>query len=408
MSEKKIDIKQSILWNTWGSGFYLAAQWAATVFTTRILGYEDAGIFSLAMSVTNIFYAFSVYGMRNYQISDFREKYSAGEYLVSRIWTGLVALLLCVLFCFANVYDFKQMVCINLYMVYKLTETIFDVFMGIYQKRWRMDYMGKSMTLRGLVMLICFPIIIYLSGSLEMAILVVALLSGILLWLYDVKRIKSLESISMKVTSASVFKLLRECLPLCVYLVLNTSMGSVPKYFLEFYRGSEQLGIYSSVATPTLIVQMAATYIFNPLITTFSEKYAEGNRKEFGNVFLKCVMAIGVISLAALVGAKLFGRMGLYILYGDTILKYEYLLMPLVICTILTAVFWFFSSVLTVVREFKGLIFGVCLATVGTAIACMVCIPLYGMQGATVGLIFGLIVGCIPLAICLKRKIDQI
>ena len=113
-----------MLWNTWGSVIYLGVQWLQTVLVARFLGFEDAGIFSLAMSVTNIFYALSIYGMRNFQISDIDGKYTASNYVFSRVVTGLVSLVLCSIFVVINGYDFKKAICIIVYMIFKLSETI--------------------------------------------------------------------------------------------------------------------------------------------------------------------------------------------------------------------------------------------------------------------------------------------
>ena len=75
MSEKKLSLQSSIAWNSIGSIFYLGCQWLMTVVVVWIAGLETAGILSLAMSVSNIWYSFAVYGMRNFQVSDTVGKY---------------------------------------------------------------------------------------------------------------------------------------------------------------------------------------------------------------------------------------------------------------------------------------------------------------------------------------------
>ena len=104
MKNKKLTVKESVFWNTWGSVIYLGVQWLQTILVVRLLGYEEAGIFSLAMSITNTFYAISVYGMRNFQISDIKKKYSAGNYVLSRVVTGGISLIMCSVFAIVNGY----------------------------------------------------------------------------------------------------------------------------------------------------------------------------------------------------------------------------------------------------------------------------------------------------------------
>lgn len=407
MQNKKLTIKQSILWNTWGSLIYLGVQWLQTVMVARILGYEDAGVFSLAMSVTNIFYALSIYGMRNFQVSDIDEKYSPGNYVISRIITGGVALALCVGFVILNRYDFQQTVCIVAYMLFKLSEAIFDVLTGFYQKRWRMDLLGKSMTMRAVLMLCIFPGVIWITDSLFLAIIIMTVAVFSVIFLYDMRKTRELEIIRFDINAGRIKQLLVECFPLAIYSVLSTSIGSIPRYFLEIYQGSEKLGIYASIAAPTLIVQMASTYIFNPMVTVFAECFNKKDKNKFLKTLKQCLIAVVFVSFIALVGGKIFGRLGLRILYGKSILDYEYLLMPLIVCTISTACVWLFCCILTVTRNFKALLVGNGCSVVFSVGLSIVLIPVWSMQGATYALLLGNLIGIIILAYYMAKDIKD-
>ena len=407
MQEKKLTIRQSILWNTWGSVIYLGVQWLQTILVARLLGYEDAGVFSLAMSVTNIFFGLSLYGMKNFQISDMDEKYSLGTYVLSRITTSIASLLLCICFVFLNRYDFRQSISIVVYMIFKLSEAIFDVFSGVYQKHWRMDYLGKSMAIRAILMLCIFPTVIVVTENLLLAVLIMTIAVFLVIIFYDLKKTQALETIQLNIKSKKVMELLIECVPLAIYGVLSTSIASIPRYFLEIYNGNEQLGIYASVATPTLIVQMASTYIFNPMVTVFSESLNRKDKTRFINTLLQCMKAIGCVAVIGVVGGKIFGRLGLRILYGESILSYEYLLVPLIVCTITTACVWLFCGILTVTRNFKSLLVGngcAVMLSVGLSIAL---IPIFGMQGATYALLLGNLAGIVIFVYNIKKDIKE-
>lgn len=407
MQEKKLSIKESVLWNTWGSVLYLGTQWLLTVLVTRLLGYDDAGIFSLAMSVANIFYALSIYGMKNFQISDLKSKYTPGNYVVSRMVTGAAALLLCVGFALVNGYEREQTLCIILYMLFKLSESFFDVFLGFYQKNWRMDFMGKSMTLRAILMLVTFPVVMCLTKSLLWSVVAMAIaVYGVILF-YDRRNAMMLEHIDITPDMKNVSRLLRECAPLAVYLILSTCIGSIPRYFLEMFQGNEQLGIYASVAMPTLIVQMAATYIFNPMITVFSESLNDKEKPRFMKTLKQCFVALLCISVIGVIGGKLLGRLGLFILYGESILPYEYLLLPIIICTVTTACAWLMYDILTIFRNFKALLIGNGLSVAISVIMSLILIPKYGMQGTTFALMIGNISGIIVCIIALSGDVRK-
>ena len=79
-----------------------------------------------------------------------------------------------------------------------------------------------------------------------------------------------------------------------------------------------------------MIVQMGASYVFNPFITLFAEQYSSGNIRDFWKTFRKCMAAILLISVVALGGGKIFGHWGLELLYGDEVAAHEDLLLPLI------------------------------------------------------------------------------
>lgn len=268
--------------------------------------------------------------------------------------------------------------------------------------------MGKSMVMRAAAMFVLFTVSVILTRDLQYAVISMSVGVYLILFQYDWKNLKRLGiSTIFEGHFRECFALLVECFPLALYLLLSTCIASIPRFFLEWYCGSKQLGIYASVAAPTLIVQMGASYFFNPMITVFAEYYGAKNKTGFIHSFSACAKATGILSLIALVGGKIFGKIGLSLLFGKSILPYEYLLIPLIFCTILTAVIWLLGSILVVMRDFFGLMAGNLASVMISIAASIYLIPRYGMQGASYALIAGNLAGIIILGIYLKKDLDQ-
>ena len=98
-------LKKNMLWNTVGSVFYLACQWFLSVVVVRVGSYADAGILSLAMSITNIFATIALFNVRNFQVSDSDGEYTNGEYVFHRHLTCIGSLVLCAVFVLAYQFD---------------------------------------------------------------------------------------------------------------------------------------------------------------------------------------------------------------------------------------------------------------------------------------------------------------
>lgn len=380
-------VKKNFIYNTIGTGFYMICQWLTTILVVRLSGYADSGILSLAMSITSSFVCIALYGIRSYQVSDLTSKYKDGTYISSRIITSIASIAFCAIFVVANPYSQDEILCILFYMILKVSEALVDVLHGIDQKAWRLDIAGKSYIIRGILTLAAFSLILGFTSNLLLSIAGMAVCSFLVILLYDIPKTRKITSIKPNFSFHSMRKLLMECFPLLIFFFIAALLPMIPRYFLESYHGNVILGIYAAVATPTLIVQVAATFIFNPLITLFAEYHHSRNHRVFKRTFIKCILAIGTIAVAAFVVGAIWGDWGLNLLFGKDILPYTYLLLPIILCTVLTAFNWFLSTILTIVRDFKRLIIG---NTTGLAICLvlsMLLIHPYQMNGVNITLI---------------------
>lgn len=407
MSEKKLSIQTSVFWNTAGSAFYLGCQWLMTVLVVRLSGVDAAGMLSLAMSVCNIWYCLAVYGMRNFQVSDTQNKYTNGSYIYSRFLTCGAAFIGCLVYTLIMPYNFMNTLCIMLYFLYKCSEAFFDVYAGIFQKEWRLDYAGKSMMLRGVISLGSFCLLLKFTDNLCLTIGIMAVLCLASILVYDIPTAKKLTSISLDTSFPQVKALFIECFPLVVYTLLSSAIGSVPRLFLERIAGTYNLGIYSSVATPTLIIQMGATYVFNPFVTLFAERYHANDKKGFLSALKKCILAVFAIAVVGIIGGKLLGRWGLNLLYGSEVAAHVDLLIPLIICTILTAFSWLLCGVLTAIHQFRGLVIGNAVAVVASIILSPVLEQAFKMQGASLALGLATCIESAILLLYLMRDIQK-
>lgn len=407
MIKKKVSVQESILWNSAGSIVYLLTQWLITVFVVRLAGVSAAGDFTLAMSVNNIFYSIAMQGIRNYQVSDVKGKYKDGTYICSRIMACVFSFIICTFYCIIIGYNAEQKICIMVYCLFKMAEALYDVYAGVCQKYWRMDYIGKSWMIKGVLTFVGFLITLYLFKNLTLAILCMVVVSFGVIVFYDVPRTRKLADISMVWQDKNNILLIKECLPLLGYIVLSTAFPTIPRLFLERALGSYALGIYGSVSTPTLIVQMGATYIFSPFMTLFAEQYNDNAEEAFKSNLKKCFIAIGLLGIVSLAGGKILGKWGLNLLYGKEVAEYVSLLLPLIFCTILTAFVWMLCGLLTVTRNFKGLLISNGTALIVSLLISGILIKLFDIQGTSLALGISLLVEMIGLYVFLSKDLKK-
>lgn len=404
----RISLRKNIFWNSSGSLVYLSFQWLVTYLVVVLLGFKDAGVFSLAIAITSVAFAFSLYGIRGYQVSDIARKYSDKSYVVARVATCVLAIAGILVYLGIYQYDLYTTLCIIAYLLYKISEAFVDVYHGIIQRGMRMDFIGKSFILRGIVTNLLFIICAVLTKDLLSAIVIQTIASFALIAWYDHRKVQDFYKEPNTTSFKKTFSLLIECLPLAVYVFLSNLVMSVPRISLESMKGSEILGIYASIAIPAAIIQVVAGYIFSPVLTIFAEHVNKKNFAHFYKLLVKTTLYIVAFSVITIVGGWLFGKFGLVLLFGEKIEAYTYLFVPILYISSLTALSWFIGLMLTVLREFRGLIIASVVAVLVCVIGSGQFINSFGLNGVNFILIIALILQIILMCIFMIIKVRSI
>lgn len=387
----KRTVKQNMLFNTAGSLIYYFCQWLMSVLIVRISGFADAGILSLAMNVTAAPAIVGLFNIRSYQVSDIEECYSEQVYLKSRIYTSVLAYLICIGVILINGYSIKKAAVILTFMFFKMAEAFADVYYGIDQKRERMDYAGISLSVRGIGALTIFCGVFYLAKSLLISIAAMTIFSFGVIFFYD-RKVTRVEKREEEDMGALVKSLLVTCFPLAVVAFLNNLSLSIPKLFLERYFGEEVMGIYSSVSSPTIVIQLAATTLFAPLVPLLTAEYNQRNKRQFMKILKQFVLLMAVITVCCLIGGKLLAHWGLVLLFGKEIEPYVGLFIPVVIVAILIAINASLFSICTLIREIKTqYLIGVA-GIVGAFVLSVTVVRFYSMTGVNWAMIGTLLI----------------
>jgi O-antigen/teichoic acid export membrane protein len=408
LSLSRLSLKKNIAWNSSGSFIYLFFQWLINYLVVVILGFKDAGIFSLAISISIIAFAFATYGVRGYQVSDVTKKYSDKSYVAARIITSLLATIGCVAYLVLYKYDIYTTLCVIVYLLFRMSEAYVDVYHGIIQRAMRMDFIGKSFILRGVIGNLLFIGCMLLTKNLLLSISVLAISSFVLIFIYDRNKVKLFYEKTNTTSLKIIIGLLIECLPLAIYVLLSNLLMSIPRISLEHINGTEILGIYASIAIPAAIIQVISGYIFAPLLTVFAEHVSQKNFKLFHKLLFRTLAYILLISGILILGGAVFGDFGLKLLFGEKISGYTYLFLPILFISSLTALSWFIGLMLTVLREFKGLIISSVVAVMVCIFGSSVAINLFDINGTSFILILALSIQIGIMSVYMQKRIKII
>ncbi len=403
----QLSVKANMLWNSLGSMTYLACQWLITIVVVRLSsGYEDAGLLSLTMSVVGIFGTFANYKMGTYQISDISRENTLGEYMGFRCLTLAGSFVACMAYAWLTCASYA-LITVALFYCFKAVGLIIDILHGEDQINRRMDYIGKSFMLQGVLTLAAFTVVYVLTQDLNIAIVAMLVAAIGVLVLFDIPHCHRFTRVIVSLSAKKALFFLRTSLPAVIASVAASAIFTIPKQYLAVVSGDAALGIYASVAAPALVIQMGAQYLYGPLLDIFPRLFFEGDSKGFVKLLGKTVLGIiGVTVVCALI-LELIGGWALELLFGGSIVPYVYLLQPIILSTAATAFLWFFGDLLITLRHFWANFAGNITAFLAVVPLTFLCVNAWDMNGVSFAGAGACLLGVLMLLFFLVRSIRR-
>ena len=328
MDEKRVQ-RSAYLWNT-AAGMLNAFQ---SVVILVVISWAcdpvTAGVFTIAYALANQFLNIGKFGMRNYQASDVGPRFCFADYLISRVFSTVLMLVVAVFYICISAsllgYTADKTAAILLMCLLKCLDSMEDVFCGELQRRGRLDIAGRIMAIRvsGTILSLGIAVVVLndLVSALIVSIIVSTIMLTILLWMSCRDRGLSIVRTSLTVKHLGV--LAKDCLPLFLASFLIYFIGSTPKYAIDVYAGDAAQAIYGYIAMPVFIVTLLSSFIYAPIIAPLSKLWQQGNNRLFiRKLILQFSLVMAVTGICVLL-AWLFGVPVLNLLYNTDVSGYR-------------------------------------------------------------------------------------
>lgn len=391
---RELTLKQNLLWNTVGCLIYQGCQWLTTILVVILSpSYENSGIMAFAMATANIYTGLATYNTRTFQVSDIRNQFSSQNYVGFRLITVTAAFIVCGTYSLFVSQSSAVLIAMLAFLLFKADESFVNVLYGVDQKANRMDYIGVSQGVRGVLTVIVFSTLLFFTKDLFAAFLGMAAVGFVITLMYDLPRSSRLSSVVPTLTIERGLGLFKSCAPAVLALFFYGAVATVSRQWFGVAYGEEALGIYAAVATPCVLVQVMANYLYNPFLVSLAKSWSSGEVAVLGRQLKKLLFAMMLVILGVVVLAFLFGPFLLEVLYGQSIEEYAWMIVPAVLAASVMAVAFFVTDLLIVVRSFKGAV----LVNAAALAVCLVLInPLieaWYMNGINVAIIVSFLVG---------------
>lgn len=273
--------KAAVFWNLMASGLNSVVSIILLLFVTRIAGTEDAGIFSLGFSTAQMMLCIGNYGMRNFQSTDIKDKYTFGTYLGSRILTSTAMMIISILFVIVKGYYPEKALIVVFLCLLKVTDAVDDLYGGFFQRNGRLDISGKLLFLRVFAYCTAFLVVLLISGNVMTAILA-SILVSVLMLIFLLLLTKDAFSFSVRSFSmASIGRLLVECFPLCLGAFLLIYLGNAPKYAIDSYLSSTMQAYYTYLFMPCFVINLLVGFVLQPVLVKLTVLWEQKKIRPF-------------------------------------------------------------------------------------------------------------------------------
>ena len=330
---------------------YNFAIWVLSALTLRMLGATMSGYYAVAMSIGNTLYAIALWGMRSFIVSDQKQEFSYEEYCGARAaGIGIGALGMVAVLLFSH-YSSTQILILVLYSVFKFIEACTELLDCFMQEQKQMDINAKSMILRSILYILLFAAALKITGSLAIGLAVISALALAVFVAFNLRIVKEKVSLKGVLFSKGTWKIIRSCFPIMMFESLAAAAIAIPRLRYEEIGSLASLGIYTSIYTMVIFLQLVINVLIYTLAPYMAEAYQNHDHKQFIKQIVTLFAGAAGLGLLAELLVYFLGEPVIGLLYGADVAPYYTYLYIGIISGVTMVWTMVFSQLFTIIRH---------------------------------------------------------
>lgn len=414
-----LSLRINIVWVFVGNVVYALSQWLILVVLARMGTPEMVGQYAFAVALASpIMLAANLY-LRAIAATDARGEFGIIDYWTLRLITTFFGMLLILLIAGYGNFGHTTAWLIAIVGGSKALDALSDLCLGLFQLRGRFSYLGITLGVNGLVSFSALTLAMFVThdvawaafGSLlgsAIALCAVALPAMVgLLRTAPTTFFAAFNGLRPRWHAATLRRLFWRAFPLGAASLRGVLNLYIPRYFIAYYWGTRELGIFAALASLILASSLLTTSLTLSLAPRLAAYYGAGN----ANAFRGWIVRLLQISVAQ-------GLIGVLVVFvaGPQILSFcfgaEYALETdglfwLVLTGALYVLTSFLEMGLTALRRF-AIQLPIQVFSLGILILLNLRLtPLYGLNGAAIAMFISALCTSLALAAALAFYFRQ-
>jgi O-antigen/teichoic acid export membrane protein len=400
-SGQALTLRQNFAWTFVGDMIFAAAQWAMLAVIAKLGTPEMVGLFTFGLAVTAPIIIFANLKLRAVQATDVRQDFQFGNYLALRLVALSLAFAAITIFAWWSAYSLETKIVIMLVAAAKCFDALSDIMYGYFQLHERMNRVSISRVVQGISQLVALGLVLLLTESLIWGLAAWAIASGLVTVGYDIPNVRSVRNdlSSRAAMQDELFslapiwqftrlsKLLWLALPLGFATMLGSLWLNIPRYVIQYYGGTYQLGIFAAVTSLMIIGSTIIAALGQSASPRLAKYHAESKFRAFDQLIIRLVILGGALGLAGLAVMWVAGDLVLTLLYTVEYAAYSGLLIWLFLGMGVQFTFIFLGTGMQAMREFRFFLPVQATSCVLVLALAMLLVPDYGLLGGVLSMI---------------------
>ena len=386
-------LRHGFAWTIVGNVANGASQWAVLAAIAKLASPETLGEYALALAIATPVALFAHLNLRAMLATDIGGKHPFGDYARVRLAANGLAMTVLILIAF------RSGLAVLVVGTSILVDNTSDLLFGFQQRRNRLDIVAQSMTIRSCVSVVLVIAFVYFWRSATAA--AGGLLTGRMITFFAWDWPRS----SLPPDARSDPRgLLRDALPLGLTQMLIALSTSLPRYAIERFGGTRELGVFAAAASFITVGSVVVNSLGQSAMTRLAE-HRRKDRPSFYSLTRKMVAGIAGLGILAVACVWLLGSWVLSFLYTPEYAEYDELLMATLAAGSVGWISQILGFITTSARAFRAqlpLVAAVCFTA---GVVSFAAVPAIGVFGAALALGIAGAVGIAGQILILRRAL---
>jgi O-antigen/teichoic acid export membrane protein len=391
-----LSVRSNFVWSLAGNVLYAFCQWGVLVVLAKLCSQETVGLYLLGIAVTSPIFLFAGMQLRRLQATDANEEFQFGHYFALQLLACGIAMLVCSAAGWSSGYRDAALAVILLVGASKAIETVSNTFYGFFQQRERLDRISKSMVLQSVLAAagLCGGVV--LTDDIVWACVWSAALRLIAVLAYDVPSLLWVAGSHPRLaTPGSRFSIgwpLWETQPLWQLALLGIPLGmtgmlvslntNFPRYFVEAFRSTAELGVFGVLCAPLYAMHTLTKALETSASARLAKLHSAGDVRGFRRLFWQLMATHTAFALAGVAVAWLFGRPLLTMLFKAEYAEHVDVFVTIMWATLVATSAGVMMTALIAARFIQIQMPLMAVTSVTALAACWWLVPIFGMTGA--------------------------